>query len=79
MTNGVRFQRRFEREGQHGPPEAPSEIVCVLPLDVLQVAGQAHGDGRRQHGGPILLALSAAEDDLMPIEIDVFDAKLQAP
>ena len=50
----------------------------MRPLDRFEMALEGFDGGRRQNGWPILLTLAAPNDNLPPLEIDVFHAKLKA-
>ena len=67
----------IKRLGQDHSSEPVCEIPLMLPLDVSQVHPESLLDGHRQHRQPIFLAFAPSHDDLMPIEVQVFHAKLQ--
>ena len=54
------------------------EIRLMLPFDCLQMSRQRLDARNRQHGRPVLLTLTAPNHDLPLLEIDVFDAQLEA-
>lgn len=54
---------------------AGTEIVEVLGLDHRQVEGEGALEGGGQHGQAIGVALAVADDDLLELEVDVFDAQ----
>ena len=68
----------IERERQDNAAKAIGEITFVLPLHVQQMHAKRCLDPFRQHRPPILLSLSTPHQELMPSEVDVFHADLQA-
>jgi hypothetical protein len=49
----------------------------MLSAHHIEVLPQSIADPIRQHDSPILLALSAPDGDLPPLEIDVLDAQFE--
>ena len=49
----------------------------LLASHLPQVSLEPLLDGHRQHRPPILLAFTPANDNLMPVEVEVLDSKLQ--
>ncbi len=66
-----------ERERQHDSPKAARQILLVLPPDRFEMVRQRFDGRGRQNGRPILLTLAAPNDNLPPLEIEVFHAQFQ--
>jgi hypothetical protein len=47
----------------------------MLGSDVVGVPGELGLDDAREHGDPVLVALAAADDDLVAGEIEIPDAE----
>jgi hypothetical protein len=47
----------------------------MLGSDVLVVPGEVGLDDAREHGDPVLVALAAADDDLVAGEIEILHAE----
>jgi hypothetical protein len=50
----------------------------MSPLNEGKVRGQLSSNRDRQHRHTILRAFALSDHDLLPVEVDVLDAKLQA-
>ena len=67
-----------ERCGQRHPAGAETQVVLVLGPDVLQVACEVRLHRGRKHRHAILVALAAADDDLVGAEVGVLDSQAAA-
>jgi len=54
------------------------EVEVVLSLDVLEMRGEVGGRDGRERCGPILVALSCSNDDLISGEVDVLGSEPSA-
>lgn len=57
---------------------AAGQVAAVQPADARQLGLQEGTSCLREHGDPILVALSAAHTDFASRDVDVLHAKLQA-
>jgi len=77
LAAGVRVLARESRRQLH-PPRAVPKIVFVLLFHALDVPGQLCLHGRRAHRHPILVPFPAADDELIPTEVDILHAQVGA-
>ena len=67
----------FKGVGEVDFAEAISQIFFVKDFDAGEVFLESGFDGVREHGDAVFIPFAVANDDLVPIEIDVFDTKAE--
>src|SRR5262249_49050516 len=67
-----------QRPRKLDPAGARSKIASVLPLHEVQMPSQLGRDDARQGRHPILVALAAADDDLVALEVNVLPPEARA-
>src|SRR5215831_4039275 len=67
-----------QRPRKLDPAGARSKIAIVLPLHEVQMPSQVGRDDARQGRHPILVALAAADDDLVALEVNVLHPEARA-
>jgi hypothetical protein len=67
----------IQGKGQNHTAETVGEIPFMLSSHLLQVFLEPRLDSNRQHRPTVLLAFTPANDNFMPVEIDILHSKLQ--
>jgi len=74
LPPGVRVL--LEQGGRQFDPAGPGgQVTLMLGSDDVEVPREVRLGDAREHGDPVLVALAAADDDLVGGEVDVLDAE----
>jgi len=72
VSVGVFF---IQRVGKMDGAEAVGKVGLVQGFDLFEMLPQGEDEAFGQHGDAIIAAFAVADDDLVVVEVDVFDAK----